>query len=743
MNRIAVTACVALGTVGVLAAAMSGASADGKAATIYDERDLVVTLVTPTINQEVLPDLSDPGLNNVITVRFSSVLNARDVIDDQNVVNRLSPKCEFMNSSFIRLPGTPSVRRNVFTFDPFSTAIPTLSQGQYTLNLKTSIRNTRGRLLNNGTADYTATFSVGTDIYAPVLRRVSPIAGQTGIGLQQKIVATFNEPLDLASLIGTLFLQDASTNPPTGIAGTYSLARKGFDLVTTPDPCFGYPPKTNVQFIIQGQGASAPATSSAVTDVFQNKFRRDTGLQWQVDPTIPSVYHSPNGDFDETNGQFKLVFQTKGVRPPPQGLRPGGPMMAYPPPYASPCRILLWLAPSCEVSGNCVHYTTSSGLGEMDLRQYITRFNQGITDFSLISILPNTPVRLGRPAGVTFDPRIIGPGNGAFSFHTYIYVVDERTGTVEVVRSDNFQILGRLAGFSSPRDVSVSTNTSQSATTLYVTNFGSNQLIGVDLEGITVSFTGQPGAPSPCTAIKDNTKNRAFIDVGAGPTEVSADCYLQQKVMVCNSLESTITIVNVKTNAVHKTYDTGSNPVSCDWNTIQFGGIRVACIANQGGLNDPDGSVNMYIESPPIGGLGFPSAAQKRDGVEATLTDGIKNPTHIWGNQKWIDPPPPAGTLTSLPIFWYVSNTGGNTVLDLRLSLSGLFGVSIAPSVNSTAIVGQNPTSAIPDAFYPNALQFASVVGTGSMTAVNPLRSIAPFPILAPGIRRLYTCYTN
>jgi hypothetical protein len=743
MNRIAVTACVALGTVGVLAAAMSGASAGGKDASIYDERDLVVTLITPTINQEVLPDLSDPGLNNVITVRFSSILSPRDIIDDQNVVNRLSTKCEFLNSSFQRLPGTPSVRRNVFTFDPFSAATPVLGQGQYTLNMKTSIRNTRGRLLNNGTADYSATFSVGTDIYAPVLRRVSPIAGQTGIGLQQTIIATFNEPLDLASLIGTLFLQDASTNPPTGITATYSLARKGFDLVITPDPCFGYPPKTNVQFIIQGQGASAPATSSAVTDVFQNKFRRDTGLQWQADPTIPTLYHSPNGEFDELTGQYKLVFQTKGVRPPPQGLRPGGPMMNYPPPYAAPCQALLWFAPSCFVSGNCVHYTTNSGLGEMDLRAFITRFNQGITDFSLISILPNTPVRLGRPAGVTFDPRLIGPGNGLFSFHTYIYVVDERTQTVQVVRSDNFQILGRLGGFSSPRDVSVSTNTSQSATTLYVSNFGSNQLVGVDLEGITVSFTGQPGAPSPCEALKDNLKNRAIISVGAGPTEVSADCYLQQRVMVCNSLENSITIVNVKTNEVLNTYETGSNPVSCDWNTWQFGGIRPALIANQGGLNDPDGSVSLYLQSPPIGGLGFPAAAQNRDGIEGALTDNVKNPTHVWGNQKWIDPPPPFGTLTSVPIFWYVSNTGGDSVLDLRLSFSGLFGVQISPSLNKKTFVGLNPTSAVPDAFYPNGIQFASVVSIGSMTAVNPVRSIAPVPILVPGIRRLYTPYTN
>jgi hypothetical protein len=368
----------------------------------------------------------------------------------------------------------------------------------------------------------------------------------------------------------------------------------------------------------------------------------------------------------------------------------------------------------------------------------VRRTSARTSDFSLITVLPNTPVRLGRPAGVTFDPRIIGPGNGNSSFHTFIYVVNETTGTVDIVRSDNFKVIGRLTGFSSPRDVSVSTNPSQSATTLYVSNFGSNQLIGVDLEGIVVSFSGQPGAPSVCDAIKDNQNNRAVVDVGQGPTEVSADCYLQQRVMDCNSLENSMSIVDVKTNKLIKTYETGSNPVSCDWNTYQFGALRFALIANQGGLNDPDGSISMYLQSPPLQN-NILGAGQTRDSIEATLTDGVKNPTHVFGNQKWIDP----FSLTSLPFFWYVSNTGGNTVMDLTFSVTGLFGLSIAPSVRSITTVGLNPTSAVPDAFYPNVLQFASVVGTGSMTAVNTQRSLPPVAIRVPGIRRLYTCYTN
>ena len=123
--------------------------------------------------------------------------------------------------------------------------------------------------------------------------------------------------------------------------------------------------------------------------------------------------------------------------------------------------------------------------------------------------------------------------------------------------------------------------------------------------------------------------------------------------------------------------------------------------------------------------------------------DGVKNPTHVWGNQKWIDPPPPFGTLTSAPVMWWVSNTGGNTAIDLRVSITGLFGLSVSPSTNATVTVGLNPSSSCMDPFYPNVLQTSSVIGTGSMSVVDPTRSIAPVAIPVPGIRRLYTCYTN
>jgi hypothetical protein len=738
---------------GVVAAASSAAGAGTKARTIYTERNLYVTLVTPTVNQEVLPDLSDPGLNNVITMRFSSVLNSRDIIDPQNVVNQLNPKCEFFDSTFARLPGTPSVRRNVFTFDPFSAASPVLPQGQFTLNMKSSIRNAKGRLLNNGVGDYSTTFTVGTDVYPPVLRKISPINGQTGIGLLQPIVATFNEPIAAASLASTISVFDSSTNPPTPIAGVngtgLTLARGGFDVVFTPDPCFGYPSKTTIAFNIQGfnpgppGGPVPPAVSTTLTDVFKNKFTKDAGLAWTVDATSASLYHSPLGDYDLTTGLYTLRFQTKGIKPQPQAIRPGSRMNTIRfPPTATPCSGPYWLSNGCIVSGQCVIFTTDNGLGEMDLLAFFARYAQGITDFNQITTLANTPVRMGRPGGLVTDPRlitIIGPS----LFHTFIYVVDQATSTVAVVRSDNFQVLGRLGGFTSPRDVSLMCSQGLASSTLYVSDFATGQLIAIDLEGIAVNFTSQPGSPSPCAAIKDNQKNRAIIQVGQGPTGVVTDSYWQNHVFVCNTLENTVSDINPQTRKQRKKMTVGGNPAASAFAEFQAETILWGMIVNQGGLNDPNGSVSMYINSPPLSG-GFVGAGQSRDGVETTLTEGIRNPTDVWGDIDWITPPPPASPwLTSIRRHWFVANTGGTTVVELNVAFTGIFGVSVDPVVRGTTEVGRNPTGVIPDAYFPDTFCFAASAGTGSFLGFDPSRTIPATAIPVPGIRKVYTPYSD
>jgi YVTN family beta-propeller protein len=747
---------------GALAAAGSVAHAGAaKSGNVYKERNLVVTLVTPTVNQEVLPDLSDPGLNNVITVRFSSLLNSRDIIDPQNVVNQLNPKCEFFDATFARLPGTPSVRNNVFTFDPFSTTAPVLPQGQFTLNMKASIRNSRGRLLNNGVGDYSTTFTVGTDVYAPVLRKISPLNGQTGIGLLQPIVATFNEPIAASSLASTISVFDSSTNPPTAIAGVggtgLKLARGGFDVVFTPDPCFGYPGKTTISFNIQGfNPKSASPVSTTLTDEFKNKFTRDAGLQWTPDATAlltsppsppalagqPYLYHAPLGDYDEVSGLFTMRFQTKGVKPAPQALRPGCRMNTYQTVLSCPAQY--WLSNACNVSGQCVIFTTENGLGEMDLRAFLARYLAGVTDFSQIIVVPNSPVRIGRPGGVVLDPQIIS--NPAFGslYHTFIYVVDQATNTVAVVRSDNFQVLGRLGGFTSPRDVTLMLSQSLSSRTLYVSDFATGQVVAVDLEGISVNFTTQPGAASPCAAIKDNQSHRQVIEVGQGPTGMACDSYWQGRVFVCNTLENTVSDINPQTNKERKKMNVGGNPAAAAFSEYQAETIVWGMIVNQGGLNDPSGSVSMYINSPPLSG-GFVGAGQKRDGVETTLRDGIKNPTDVWGDIDWITLPPPFAIpwLTSIRRHWFVANTGGTTVVELNVAFTGVFGVSVDPVVKGTTEVGRNPTGTVPDAYFPDTFCFAASAGTGSFMGFDPARSIPATAISVPGIRKVYTAYSD
>lgn len=736
MNRIAVAGSVALAVTGALSVGLTAADAGakGKKARFQNEKNLVVTLATPTLNQEVLPDLSDPGLNGVIEIRFSSPLRKRDVIDNQNTFNRLTERVEFLDSTFNRLPGTPTVRRNRFIFNPRTAENGgVLAQGQYTVNVRANVRNTGGRMLNFGTRDFSSTFSVGTDVYAPVLRRMSPIDGQTNIGLKQRIVATFNEPIDQASIISSITVQDASTNPPTAIPGAgggtgVTLERDGFDVVFTPDPCFGYPPMTTIQFLMQGQDAAGQ--SSPVTDVFGNAFRRDNGLQWSFNAAA-GIWESPNGSYDETTGIFRTQFQSKGVTPPPQLLAPGTPRMLGIP-IASPCGGAGWgFAPSCFNAGRVLIAATPTSLYEVDLSGFISRFNQGITDFSLISTI-QPPVRVGRPIGAIVDHRF----DPNFNYNGFLYVVDQRTNTVAVVSTINFQTLGRFGGFSSPRDVGLTTDGSGARTSLFVSDFAANNLVAIDLQGLVVSFAGQPGAASPCEAIKDNAKNRTTIPVGRGPTAVSAEFGLLNKVATTNTLDASMTIVNVQDNTVQGTYEVGSNPVDLDWCIVGAGVIRPLMIANQGGLNDPDGSVSLYLQAPPLTGTFF-GAAQTRDGIESTFTDNVKNPTGIWANQVI------NVVGTSAPLVWYLANTGGRTVLELRLQFTGLFSISGTPTVGQTKEVGPNPSFATLDPYYPNAFLFAAVSGTGSVAAMDPIRPIPPTNVFVGQIRRYWTAFTH
>ncbi|MCE9634120.1 MAG: Ig-like domain-containing protein [Planctomycetes bacterium] len=757
INRVAITrfgiaAGAALVVVGAAAVGAAVGASDAQARTRGGNEDsnLVVTLVTPTTNQEVLPDLSDPGLNSVVTVRFSAPIRPGDFIANNNVFNRLTPAVEFLSSTFDRLPGTPLVQSNVFRFDPRTpTNGGVLPNGQYTLNIKKSVRSTKGRLLNQGLKDFTTTFSVGTDQYPPVLRTISPIQNQQSIGLNQKIIVTFNEPVNPASLITTITVTDVSTNPPTPILGVQggtgiTTDRGGFDVVFTPDPCFGYPPKSTIQFQMQGRPiadptlpatnpcAAPPTSGSAVTDAFNNQFRRDAGLQWAKNAAT-NLWESPNGTYEDCTGLFKMQFVTRGIVSPPVGMVPGSSQF-----FAALCpSATVYSNGSCAFQGRCFFYTTGTSLGEIDITAIVTLFNsQGVADFTRAKVVTNSPVRMGRPGGMMVDPR--WDANTTPRNHTFIYMVDQRSATVQILDSRNLKVLGRLAGFSNPRDIGMSSDFGANRLTLWVSDFAAKQVVAIDLTSIAVNLGGQPGSKSPCDAIKDNTKSRVTIAVGSGPSDIAGDSYLLNRALVVNSLDNSVTLLDAARNKKLKDYAVGGNPVSCDWTFYGFGSIDAAAVANQGGLSDPSGSVSLYARVPVLQNL-LQAQGQTRDDIEATLTDGIKNPTFLWANQEWANPM----TGNSIPQAYLVPNTGGKTIVDLRLSITGVFGLLIDLQANQTREVGFNPTGIMFDAYYPNQMLFACVAGEGQFSGMDAVRTIAPQSITVPGIRRIFTCYSH
>lgn len=311
MRHLILTGTVALGTLGALSFLQGVAQARPKAA--GPDRALVVTLVMPTLGQEALPDLSDPGLNNRITVRFSAWVNPRDLLDETNTVNGLGEKCDLRGPASATTPGSAFLRRNVLSIDPFGPTQPVLAPGQYTLTLGSTIRSVHGRLLNEGRADFSTTFLVGTDVYPPVLREVSPHAGESDVGTRRAAVVSFDEPIDRASAEASIRLEDRSTDPATPIAARIRLARRGFDVIVAPRSRAGLPADADVTLVIAGRGTATDPSAALLKDTDGNAFTRDPGQRWTADPVVPTLFHSANGDFDDVTGEFTTTFRTRGA----------------------------------------------------------------------------------------------------------------------------------------------------------------------------------------------------------------------------------------------------------------------------------------------------------------------------------------------------------------------------------------------------------------------------------------------
>jgi hypothetical protein len=308
MRRLLASALVAIATVGVFAASERelGAAYGG----LDPAAPLRVTSVSPDRNQTVLPDLSDPGLSNVIRVRFSTYPRAGDVIDEGNGVNGLSTKCVFRDQAFAPVRATSTLRRNVLMIDPFSAQQPVIGIGIYTLSFKASIRSVRGRLLNEGAAGFTTRFSVGSGWFPIVLAGVSPRDGQTGVGLRRDIVATFDVPVEPESAWESVRLEDRSTTPPTPIDALVTVERRGLDVVVHP-AYPGLPPGAEIALVIRGRGTATEGTVLRSADGIE--FKRDWGPRWwPVDTEDATRFLSDLGGFDDVTGEFTMTFRTRG-----------------------------------------------------------------------------------------------------------------------------------------------------------------------------------------------------------------------------------------------------------------------------------------------------------------------------------------------------------------------------------------------------------------------------------------------
>jgi hypothetical protein len=184
------------------------------------------------------------------------------------------------------------------------------SVGRYSITLKSSVRSVRGRLLNDGRADFRTSFTVGSGSFPVVLVKVSPRHGQSNVGLRREIVATFDVPLDPVTAFQSVRLEDRSTIPPTPVEALVTLERRGFDVVVHPSAP-GNPPGTELTLVIAGRGTATGETATVLTSADGIEFKRDWGPRWNADPEVPTLFHSALGDFDDVTGEFTMTFRTR------------------------------------------------------------------------------------------------------------------------------------------------------------------------------------------------------------------------------------------------------------------------------------------------------------------------------------------------------------------------------------------------------------------------------------------------
>ena len=179
----------------VLATLISGCAEDD-----FQETAGVCPLVIDTNPDNAATNVP---LNQVITVTFNEEM-------DPSTINSSS----FIVTSASTIAGTLTYSGVTATFTPSVNLTPNTT---YVVRITTAVKDLRGNALQE---DYLFSFSTGATLQ-PLVLTTSPTPNETGVVLNKVVSATFNMPMDPATINTSTFTLKQGTTTITGVV-TYS-----------------------------------------------------------------------------------------------------------------------------------------------------------------------------------------------------------------------------------------------------------------------------------------------------------------------------------------------------------------------------------------------------------------------------------------------------------------------------------------------------------------------------------------
>ncbi len=426
--------------------------------------DTCILALTPTNGQEVLPDLSDPGLDGVVTILLRHRLRPwqRRLLrrGSRGSFNGSGEPVSLLTHDLTRAPAaivlSPETRSLILVPER------PLSEAQYTLTIDRRLL-WPSRRLQEWHRDIRTSFTVGPDVHPPRVREVTPAPNQMEVPPFTPVSIVFNESMDPKAVIlgRSVFVEYAGLGPPLPVEGTLTLGDDGFLVQFTPDPCVGLPPATRIRIRLFGAG-----NAEAVADRVGNALEED----------------------------YAFEFWTKGEAPLPD------PRLAPPPAQA-------------------LYATTADTVVAFDIRGAIAE-DGSFHPERIRQVLASEgyggdfAVRLGSPGDAVVDPRT-DPMTG----HSFLYLVDEEAHDIALIDSGTGRVSRRVGGFQDPRGLGILGPEAPFAhSTLLVSDHAENSLTAVRIDDLPRS----PQCEDPGQGTISWPPAREALPVGWDPSGVAA-----------------------------------------------------------------------------------------------------------------------------------------------------------------------------------------------------------------------------